>query len=239
VRSGPGARVWRERNPLRLRVTRWASHAASRTTQYSSAPFPAIPRQVSAYPRSKETSRGRSCTLNCGSSPGNSILKETGPYRRCRVLRTLLGRAVGVEMDRYRSRSVSTASMSRVLGRGSSRRDVSGERSPATLFRSREPLWTNLQAQSVPSELVFPSRTPRRCETTIRKVVYSDYVNQDGMGIACGVERCPVPHEARRQVVRDLPLTFCHVQRPLCTSFQKSSSGGADEKPGADAPNAD
>ena len=49
LRSGPGARIWRERSPLRLRVTRWASYAESSTTQCRTGPFPGILLQVFAY----------------------------------------------------------------------------------------------------------------------------------------------------------------------------------------------
>jgi transposase, IS5 family len=62
----------------------------------------------------------------------DSCQERPGPNCRCRVLRTSLGRAGGVEMDRYRSRYASAESISRVLGRGASRRNVSGERSPGT-----------------------------------------------------------------------------------------------------------
>jgi len=78
LRSGPGARIWHERSPLRLRVTRWASYAASSITQCRTGPFPGIPRQVSAYPRSKGMSPSRLHTLNCGSSQSNSIPGGTG-----------------------------------------------------------------------------------------------------------------------------------------------------------------
>jgi hypothetical protein len=63
----------------------------------------AIPRNPATgitYPRSKEMSPNRLRTLNYGS---RAIQERPGPYRRCRVLRTKVGRAGGVEMDRHLS----------------------------------------------------------------------------------------------------------------------------------------
>jgi hypothetical protein len=77
-RSGPGARIWHEHSPLPLRVTRWASYAESSTTPCRTGPSPGIPRQVSAYRRSKEMSHSRSRILNSGSSQSNSMPGETG-----------------------------------------------------------------------------------------------------------------------------------------------------------------
>ena len=170
LRSGPGARIWHEHSPLPLRVTRWASYAESSTTPCRTGPFPGIPRQVSGYRRPRGMNPSRSRTLNCGSSQIKSIPGETGSQSSLRGTADFVGASWQPEMYRYRSRSASAESISRVLGRGASRRNVSGERSPGTHRSDPGTVvaeLTNLQAQSSPSELVCPPRTSRRCGTAI------------------------------------------------------------------------